>query len=513
MEPFVLLSESHGIRSVKIILVMGCARSGVNLAANQIARHPQCLLLDDLNLARSWLETIYAEKMSVNVDQLISKTNLAISKAHSKFPQITHESSILFEALVVPIVLNPSSDNMLTYIKRNIEFFNAKNVILIETRRDKVEVIHSLTRFPELYPFLPDPYEDFHNFQVEAISLLDESLNKISGLRQMNYDIHVLLFCDIIKRGLAYVWDLAGLGKESNLELNSLKGITSSLSFRERSLDTASVRSTEVAQDLSIKASLLATKNGSPVIATGRGGSGTRILTLLLQQFEIYMGNSINQTGDSVAWADLVYQMSLSRLNNRPCLSQEGWDRKLIYRAYKLNNDFKHDLWAIKLPEIMLVLPYFHAAWPKGKFVHIVRHPIETCLRRTHMTSRPSNHIGNATLKAAYKLSCFSSRPEGVAEHIDNAVSWSFQLGEMQKFKQNLDNVKDSLLEIRYEELCSDPQYCADRLAGFLNLDPVHVDIPVDQSRRLDWDLSDSRVHEIWEICRPIAELYGYKIQ
>ena len=53
----------------------------------------------------------------------------------------------------------------------------------------------------------------------------------------------------------------------------------------------------------------------SPIVATGRGGSGTRLLSTVLQKLGCHLGNELNESGDSMEWAEVIYDIVLSKLN------------------------------------------------------------------------------------------------------------------------------------------------------------------------------------------------------
>src|SRR5438105_15484142 len=46
-------------------------------------------------------------------------------------------------------------------------------------------------------------------------------------------------------------------------------------------------------------------------IFTGRGGSGTRLLSQLSTDAGVFLGNEVNRSGESVEWVDLVYRMGV----------------------------------------------------------------------------------------------------------------------------------------------------------------------------------------------------------
>ena len=69
----------------------------------------------------------------------------------------------------------------------------------------------------------------------------------------------------------------------------------------------------------------------APVIATGRGGSGTRLLTEATRASDVFLGNRLNASGDSVEWVDLIYEMTIQHETGSapPC----GWSALLRKKA------------------------------------------------------------------------------------------------------------------------------------------------------------------------------------
>jgi hypothetical protein len=171
-------------------------------------------------------------------------------------------------------------------------------------------------------------------------------------------------------------------------------------------------------------------------------------------------------------------------------------------------------VWGLKLPATVLILPELMAAFPQAKIVHLVRHPINSCIRRTHITSRMDNPIGQAVLRAAYQD---RGRPIEAIEADDdfmrNAITWAFQVGHAMAFGRNA--VSDAqYMEIRYEDICANPQATAKDLQCFLGLDQMSVDMPnIDTSRMNETDFSDPRVQSVLNICGGVASNLGYDVK
>ena len=251
-------------------------------------------------------------------------------------------------------------------------------------------------------------------------------------------------------------------------------------------------------------------------LSTGRGGSGTRLLSLILQQLGFFLGNRLNTTQDSIEWVGLIYQMAADSLRDPHGTAPAIWRDKVYARSQAIlraSSGFHNFNWGLKLPEVMLVLPELSAALPDAKFLHLVRHPLDCCLRRTHKTSRMNNPIGKATLSAAYRELSQNRSPIDDPDHLRNAFSWCYQIEHLCHWTNNSDFEKNRLLEIRYEDLCDSTQREADRIAAFLGQVSRPVTLEIDEARRRKWSDNDSRANEVWDICGKVACQYGYEFK
>jgi Sulfotransferase family len=248
------------------------------------------------------------------------------------------------------------------------------------------------------------------------------------------------------------------------------------------------------------------------VILTGRGGSGTRLLSQLADELGIFIGNRRNQSGDSMEWVEIIYRMAVEVEQAQQLPSQPRYRRVLRDKAEQvLKADAARGttLWGLKLPETMLVLPLLIDAFPQAKVVHLIRHPISSSLRRTHMTSRPDTLVGAATLPNAYR---YSKRDVALLEtdepYVHNACAWNYQVRRVIDYARIA--LADKYLEIRYEEMCSDPSAAVSRAGSFLGCAARASSIAVDSARVAGWDPDDPRIETIYEICGETAALLGY---
>jgi hypothetical protein len=260
---------------------------------------------------------------------------------------------------------------------------------------------------------------------------------------------------------------------------------------------------------------MLADATDAAVLFTGRGGSGTRLLSHLAEEAGIFIGNRINKSGDSTEWVKLIYRMAVEAGGGHDLPSGSRYRQEIRARAGQILEEGparESQLWGLKLPETMLVLPLLIDAFPRAKVVHLTRHPVSSSLRRTHMTSRLNNPVGAIALPAAYRYSKRDIDRIATDEpYLHNACSWNFQVTRVARYaRQALGHGR--YLEITYEDVCTQPSRavaivrsflgCADKGSG--------TSIPVDLSRAGGWDAGDPRVETIWSLCGETAALLGY---
>jgi hypothetical protein len=144
----------------------------------------------------------------------------------------------------------------------------------------------------------------------------------------------------------------------------------------------------------------------------------------------------------------------------------------------------------------------------------LVRHPVTSALRRTHITSRLDNPIGSAVLTAAYRESGLD--PAGMAAdeaYVHNALSWNFQLRHVLDALAGVPGAR--MLQLRYEDVCAAPLEAQAQVARFLGREaPATAAVPqIDLKRTNAVSPGDERIARVRAICGATAARLGYAFE
>lgn len=259
----------------------------------------------------------------------------------------------------------------------------------------------------------------------------------------------------------------------------------------------------------------------SPIIVTGRGGSGTRLLATLLCQLGVFLGNRLNQSGDGIEWKAITREMISKGIAIESKTFDDYWRLRLVETARTIieqkNYDASHNLWGWKLPELMSLFPEFLRAFPGSRLIVLWRHPVNVCLRRTHVSSRLGNPVGDAILPAAYSFLGLNANDMGSQpEHVNNAISWEYQ---SRRFIDSdcISSLPSSRLHyVRYEDLVFCAADATRALCQFIygksgNFDSTNIELNVDTSRINRIERDDARIAKVWAICGDTATRMGYR--
>ena len=94
--------------------------------------------------------------------------------------------------------------------------------------------------------------------------------------------------------------------------------------------------------------------------------------------------------------------------------------------------------------------------------------------------------------------------------HQRSAVSWLHQVERVALLGRELGPGR--YLELRYEDLCHDPDFATRKIAHFAGIAgrKVHSTVAIDRTRMNAWDEDDPAAREVWEVTERAARLFGY---
>lgn len=232
-----------------------------------------------------------------------------------------------------------------------------------------------------------------------------------------------------------------------------------------------------------------------PVVLLAKGGGGSRLLSSLAQDCGLYRGTAVNSSGDSEEMVEAIYRAVIGKL-----AAAESFDAGLAAAHIRLAGarmllaapGTSRASWGFKLPESLLVLPEIATAFPRARYVHFLRHPLNTTLRRSHMTARLDNAIGRLTLPAAYIAAGVPTAQilDDPAE-LHMAYTTRHQLLSAWRFTDRL--APADLLELAFEETLASADRVLSRMASWLDCgtprEPPRIQREIDSGRgRPRWD-------------------------
>jgi len=260
--------------------------------------------------------------------------------------------------------------------------------------------------------------------------------------------------------------------------------------------------------------------NSEPVVLVGRGGSGTRLLSQLALSLGVFLGNKLNESLDSEEWVEDIYRLAISATSAQGIESgaapERFWIRQIRKRAkaiLRAAHKSHTEIWGWKLPETILALPQILKAFPNAYVIHLVRHPLTSSWRRTHMTSRTDNPIGRAVLAAAYKACGFD--PENIDRdepYIHNVLTWTYQVQQAYDVLNSMVR-PGRMLYLRYEDICDSASAVRDRMSGFLGLGTAGTTCPVEihPERITAMPEHTPETAQAWSISGEVATRLGYE--
>ncbi len=551
---------------LKVVAVVGCQRSGTSLTGQILGAHPQALLIDEEDGLYDWFHAWAAggSDASKLFAAVIDRARQKYARPQLRFEQ-ARDGAWRPARGVTHLVLKAPN---LTYAWAALAALPT-SVSVAYPVRDPRSVVASMGRLSGI-PMVENQARLLRRHQALArefaaeLELLDSAGTPVEVRRAMVWRIKSSLQPRFEAAGLSLfgfryedlvsdkeaicrrLAEVVGLGFDPELLVHeqSYTDIGPGLAVRFRPVDRLSIRRWEDELSAPQAAAILRTAGEpairfgyveqsdvprprrdpgipdwvlrAPVILTGRGGSGTRLLSDLAGGCGVFLGNHVTASGDGMEWVNLIYQMAVDWLANGrsdPERFRSAWDAALIGRAREVLSAGAWRPpapWGWKLPETMIVAQTLCQVFNRSRLIHLVRHPVTSAFRRAHVTSRASNPVGNAVLVHAYREAGRdpASIP-GEPIHMRNALTWLFQVRSVMRLGRE-DLGPSRYLELRFEDIGRDPRAAAGRVAAFCGATAIGPLPAVDAARASKLKADPSEIAQVWALCAEAAEALGY---
>jgi len=243
-----------------------------------------------------------------------------------------------------------------------------------------------------------------------------------------------------------------------------------------------------------------------------RGRSGTRVVAWTCNELGLSFGSTAwrRPSGDptDARFTQAIMQVALdSRGVTRSSQVRSSDLERLQRAAYAFYRWLRPGPrgWGWKFPETYLIGPVLLRAFPKTRFIHLVRDGRDVAFKE-HLTDDVAWPITRQLLAGTD----FLNRPR----YLNAAVSWARQVEQFEAFKPEIPPTQ--LLELRFETLCQAPLESGARIADFLRqpLTPecrAYLAKEVDASRVGQFLRQDpGKVAEVTALLKPTLERLGY---
>jgi hypothetical protein len=239
----------------------------------------------------------------------------------------------------------------------------------------------------------------------------------------------------------------------------------------------------------------------SLVTIIGRGHGGTRAISHTLYASGVYMGQTLNASGDLVP-PEAMYEACRIFARYVDWTGDLQWDfsrafsaeipaefRQLIekYLAEVLASKAEHRGW--KIPETTLVYPWIQRMFPEARYVFWIRDPRDSILA-THKTDDMAD------------FGIDYPKTDDVLRR--RAISWKYQYDLVQATPKPA-----HWLEVRFEDFVHDQEATLERLEKFLGYDLVRIIVRPDAVGR--WR-SKPEEDVSFDFFEPALKAYRYDI-
>lgn len=243
----------------------------------------------------------------------------------------------------------------------------------------------------------------------------------------------------------------------------------------------------------------------SPVIIIGMSRSGTSMLTRMLEDLGLFVGNKVTSNHEAVFFRDInrwLLEQCSGGLENAVSVDFLLRDSELrslfadfinyviktprcfsylgFKKYFRYFTPFRLDIpWGWKDPRNTYTLPFWLDIFPSARVVHITRHGVDVAnslyVRRQRGLERLK--YNKTLLKPLYRLYLMRKTFTDRGLFVDvrcNSLESGISLWEeyMEKASEHVENLGKRAIEFKYEDLVLEPGKNLGRLSSFLGLNP-----------------------------------------
>ena len=243
----------------------------------------------------------------------------------------------------------------------------------------------------------------------------------------------------------------------------------------------------------------------SPILVGAVGGSGTRVVARLLAQAGFFIGADRRVSEDSEPIQDF-YNVWLRRYIECDGNLQEEEKERAARDFQQAIEDHRQGIggpdtpWAVKVPRSLLMLPYWHDAFPGAHFIHVVRNGLDMAY------SNDGNQLRMFGDLLLTDVEQELPRPLRAMAYWNSANLRAAQRGEVL--------FRERYHVLRFEDLCLRPAETILALTSFTGGDvdvakaSTEVNVPSTIERWRDHPASETL--ELLKLGRPALEHFGY---
>jgi hypothetical protein len=238
----------------------------------------------------------------------------------------------------------------------------------------------------------------------------------------------------------------------------------------------------------------------SIITVIGRGHSGTRALSHTLYASGVYMGRTLNASGDLVPPQDMYAACRVLarhvrwlgglnwRFDDLHTMPIDPEFSRLIERYLDsvLSNTAAHKGW--KIPETTLVYPWIIRMFPEIKYIFWIRNPRD-CILNRHLTD-DIRQFG-------------VEYPPTEDDRLRRAISWKYQFDLVKSTPR-----PQHWLEVRFEDFVLRQEETLSRLEAFLGLKLARIIVRPEAVDR--WRQDDGVNY--FDFLGPAMQEYGYEL-